>query len=474
MFNKLYEQLGYSSVAVIIISVSLILFLGFFATRLTKLFKLPNVTAYLLTGVLIGPFCLNLIPQTVIQGMGFISDIALAFISFGIGEFFKVNIVKKNIKSVSVITLMGIAVTAVLIFALTYFVFRFNLAVSIILASISFVVSPVSTAMTIRQKDGKGDFVDNLLSVIACNDILGLIFFSIAISLATGISLGNVTITDVVTPVILNILMMIFGAISGVVLKFLMAKRSNDNRLIVSIALLFLICGAGSAIGVSPLLGCMIMGMVYINISGDERLFKQIRYFSPPILLIYFVRSGLNFDLGALFNDNTAITAVPLIVLCLVFIAVQLTGKYAGSYLGCALTGKPKQFKNYFGLALIPQAGIAIGLSELASRSLAGSDGTLIKTVIISVGLICEIFGPLLADFSLKKSGSYEAEATVINDGEVKKQRHQDLLKKLNDIKQEISDSEYYRSDSEEAFMQLEDEYVLDNYNRNKNFRNRR
>lgn len=474
MLNQLYEQLGYSSVAVIIISVSLILFLGFFATRLTKLLKLPNVTAYVFTGVLIGPYVLDLIPQTVISGMGFISDIALAFISFGIGEFFKVGIVKKNLKSVSVITLTGIAVTCLLIFVLSYFVFNFNLAVSIILASISFVVSPVSTAMTIRQKDGKGDFVDNLLSVIACNDIFALILFSIAISLATGISLGSITVTDVLTPILLNLLMMAFGAIAGVVLKFLMAKRSNDNRLIVSIALLFLICGFGSAIGVSPLLGCMLMGMVYINISGDDKLFKQIRYFSPPILLIYFVRSGLNFNIGALFVDNSAVTAVPLIILCIIFILIQVFGKYFGSYLGCTLMGKPKEFKNYFGLALIPQAGIAIGLSDLASRYLIGSDGTLVKTIIISVGLICEIFGPLLADYSLKKSGSYGAEATVVDDSLVKEQRRQDLIKKLNDIKQQISDSDYYRSDSEEAFMQLEDEYVVENVNRNKNFRNRR
>ncbi|MBO5926312.1 MAG: cation:proton antiporter, partial [Clostridia bacterium] len=119
MLNKLYEQLGYSSVAVIIISISLILFLGFFATRITKLLKLPNVTAYVAVGVLMGPYCFSLVPETVVNGMGFISDIALAFISFGIGEFFKFSIVKKNIKSVTVITLMGIAVTAFLIFALT-------------------------------------------------------------------------------------------------------------------------------------------------------------------------------------------------------------------------------------------------------------------------------------------------------------------------------------------------------------------
>ena len=473
MLNKLYEQLGYSSVAVIIISVSLILFLGFFATRITKLLKLPNVTAYVATGVIIGPYCFNLVPQAVISGMGFISDIALAFISFGIGEFFKFSILKKNMKSVTVITLMGIAVTSLLIFTLSFFVFGFNLAVSIILASISFVVSPVSTAMTIRQKDGKGDFVDNLLSVIACNDIFGLIFFSVAISLATALTLGTVTVGNLLTPVLLNLLMMLLGAIAGFVLKILMTRRSNDNRLIVSIALLFLLCGVGSAIGVSPLLGCMIMGTVYVNVSGDEKLFKQIRYFSPPILLIYFVRSGLNFNIGALVTDSS-VTALPLIIVCLIFIVVQLTGKYAGSYLGCTLMKKPKEFKNYFGLALIPQAGIAIGLADLASRYLLGGDATVVKTIIISVGLICEIFGPLLADFSLKQSGSYGAEPTVIDEGFSKRQPHEELMKKLNSIKQEIKDGDYYRSDSEEAFMELEDEEPILLYNRNKNFKNRR
>lgn len=471
MLDKFYQSLGENQVAIVIISLSLILFLGFLATRVTKLLKLPNVTAYVFVGVIIGPFCLNLIPQSVISSSAFLSDIALAFISFGIGEFFKVGIVKKNIKSIAVITLMGIAVTSVLIFSLCFFAFGLNLAVSIVLASISFVVSPVSTAMTIRQKDGKGDFVDNLLSVIACKDIFGLVLFSIAISIASGLTLGSITVNNVLAPILLNLFMVGLGALLGLILKSLMAKRSNDNRLIVSIALIVLLCGVGSALGVSPLLGCMAMGMVYINVTGDERLFKQIRYFSPPILLIYFVRSGLNFDINALFVGVEGFT-LPLIVLCIIYIIIQTAGKYTGSYLGATLMKKPKEFKNYFGLALIPQAGIAIGLADLASRSLTGADGTVVKTIIISVGLICEIFGPILADLSLKKSGSYGAEETNVDNEESKKLRHEELVKKLEEIKTEISDVEYYRSDLEEAFMDVEDEYV--NFNRNKNFKNRR
>lgn len=471
MLDKLYENLGFDSVAVVIISIAIILFLGFFATRLTKLLKLPNVTAYVLTGIVIGPFCLKLIPSQVISGSAFISDIALAFISFGIGEFFKIGIVKKNLKSVTVITLLGIAVTSILIFTLSYIVFKFNLAVSIVLSAISFVVSPGSTAMTIRQKDAKGDFVDNLLSVIACNDIFGLVCFSIAISVACGLTLGRVDLKDVLTPVLLNLIMIAIGAISGWGLKILMQKRSNDNRLIVSIALLVLICGIGSAIGISPLLSCMVMGAVYINVSGDEKLFKQLRYFSPPILLIYYVRSGLGLDINALFVS--CVTAMPLILVCLIFIAVQFAGKYLGSYLGCMLTKKEAHFKKNFGLALIPQAGISIGLADLASRYLV-NDGDTLKTIIISVGLICEIVGPLLADFALRKSGSYTAEATIVDESLGKKQRQAELIERLSVIQKELENTDYARSDAENAFMDLEEDEYYVSSNRNKNFKNRR
>lgn len=469
MFDKLYESLGSNTVAITIIAISAILVFGFLATRITKLLKLPNVTAYVGVGILIGPFCLDIIPKSVVSGSAFISDIALAFISFGIGEFFKLGVIKKNFKSITVITLIGIAVTSVLIFILTYFIFGLNLSVSIVLSSMSFVVSPVSTAMTIRQKDGKGDFVENLLSVIACKDVLGLILFSVAISVGAGLSLGNVTFSSVIKPVLLNLFMIGLGFVLGLVLKALMARRSNDNRLIVSIALLFLLCGAGSMLGVSPLLGCMIMGAVYVNISGDEKLFKQIRYFSPPILLIYFVRSGLNFDLKAL--TTTGVTAIPLIVLCLIYIVVQFIGKYAGAYLGSTLMKKPKEFKLNFGLALLPQAGIAIGLSELAARYLSGADGTVVKTIILSVGIICEIFGPVLADLALRRSGSYGASETVVDEELSRRVRHEELVKKLNDIKSEISVIDYARSENEEAFMELEEEYYIP---KNNKFRNRR
>jgi Kef-type K+ transport system membrane component KefB len=344
-----------------------------------------------------------------------------------------------------------------------------SLPVSIVLATLASVVSPSSTMMTIRQTNARGDYVNTLLSVIAIDDIIGMISFSVAVSIAMAFTGGGISLGAIGMPLLYNAIMVAVGVLLGLVLKLFLRKRSNDNRLIVSIALLFLLCGAGSMLGVSPLLGCMIMGAVYVNISGDEKLFKQIRYFSPPILLIYFVRSGLNFDLKAL--TTTGVTAIPLIVLCLIYIVVQFIGKYAGAYLGSTLMKKPKEFKLNFGLALLPQAGIAIGLSELASRYLSGADGTVVKTIILSVGIICEIFGPVLADLALRRSGSYGASETVIDEELSRRVRHEELVKKLNDIKSEISVIDYARSENEEAFMELEEEYYIP---KNNKFRNRR
>ena len=158
-------------------------------------------------------------------------------------------------------------------------------------------------------------------------------------------------------------------------LKLLLHKRSTDNRLIVSIALLFAFCGICAMLDVSPLLGCMSMGMVYINLTDDKRLFQQLNYFSPPILLLFFVRSGLNFDLDALVDNSESIGATPLVVVGILYFLVRIMGKYAGAFLGCLVTKKDKKVRNFLGLALIPQAGVAIGLAATGARTLGGEVG---------------------------------------------------------------------------------------------------
>lgn len=399
-----------NSVATVIISIALMLFLGFSMTRLTKRLRLPNVTAYIVVGILIGPFCLNLVPATVIDGMDFLSDIALAFIAFSTGEFFKLSTLKKNGMKVVIITVLEACLATVVVFIVSYCILGVDLGFSIVLAALASATAPASTVMTIRQTGAHGDFVDTLLQVVALDDVVGLIEYSVAISLALSVSLGSASVgaTGILKPIGINLGVLLLGGLFGLFLKLLMPKkRSNDNRLIISVSLIFAFCGICALLDVSPLLGCMSMGTVYINITNDEKLFKQLNYFTPPILLLFFVRSGLSFRLDALVNNSTAVGNTPLLVIGVVYFVVRIVGKYAGAFLGCLITGKPKEVRNYLGLALIPQAGVAIGLAALGARTLGGETGVALETVILSSSVLYELVGPACAKLSLYLSKSY-------------------------------------------------------------------
>lgn len=149
------------------------------------------------------------------------------------------------------------------------------------------------------------------------------------------------------------------------------------------------------------------MSMVYINLTDDERLFKQLNYFNPPILLLFFVRSGVNFNLSALVNSSESIGSVSLLHIGVVYFLVRIIGKYAGAFIGCAIAGKGKLVRNYLGLALIPQAGVAIGLAAMGARTLGGETGNILETVILASSVLYELIGPACAKLSLYLSKSY-------------------------------------------------------------------
>lgn len=411
MLNTIFN-LADGSAPSIILSIAIILFLGFLTTRLTKLIRLPNVTAYVIIGIVIGPYFLNIIPQSFIKGTDFLADIALALISFCIGEYFKFSSFKQNgVKSLTIALLESFLSMAV-IFVLTYFILNLDLAFAIVLSALASVTGPTSTMMTIRQTKAKGDFVDTLLQVIAIDNIIGLLFFSVSVSVAISLSasVNSVSLADsVVIPVLKNILMIILGSAMAFLILFLMppGKRSKDNRLIISISVLLMLCGICVLLGVSPMLGCMAMGTVYRNISNDENLFKQLNYFSPPIMLLFFVRSGMNINLSALMSSGGENNGLSLLVISILYFAVRIVGKYSGAFAGSFLMKKPKKTTSYLGLALIPQAGVAIGLAALCSRSLGGVLGNNIETVIILAGIMYELVGPVLAKLALFKSGAY-------------------------------------------------------------------
>ena len=448
-------------VPTVIISISIMIFFGFAMTRITKRLRLPSVTAYIITGILIGPFCFKLIPSTVIEGMDFLSDIALAFIAFGTGEFFKLKSLKKNGPNVIVITIFEALISATVIFILMYLIFDLSAPFSIILAAIASATAPTSTLMTIRQTKAKGNFVDTLLQVVALDDIIALLTFSIAISIAQ-VGCEKLSFITIIGPLLINLGVIIIGGLFGFLLKMLMpTSRSTDNRLIISIGTLFVFCGICALLDISPLLGCMSLGMVYTNISKDEKLFKQLAYFSPPFLLLFFVRSGMTFNLTALFQNNT-LGSMPLIVIGVSYLAVRIIGKYFGAFLGCLVVGKPKETKNYLGLALIPQASVAIGLASLGSRALDESTGSALMTIILSANILNELIGPLCAKLSLYYSGSYSDQIEDLvdisetdNEGNVKSEVEK-LIERINIIRKDIPKVEI--SEEEAAFDEAAEE----------------
>lgn len=474
--EKFYEKLQIASpVSVVVLSIAIILAAGFLLTRITKLLKLPNVTAYVVAGIIIGPFCLKAVPKSVIDGSAFVSDIALAFIAFSAGEFFRFSSFKGKGKQLVVITLFESLMASLLVFFLTYCILRLGMAFSLVLSALASATAPASTLMTIRQTKAKGDFVDTLISVVALDDVVSLLAFSVAISVATASVAGSVDAKAVALPIVYNVLMIALGVGAGYLLKLLMTRRSTDNRLIVSVALLFVLCGVGAALGVSPLMACMVMGAVYINVSDDDRLFKQLNYFSPPFLLVFFVRSGMSFRLDTLFDASARVAGVPLLLIGCLYFFVRILGKYLGAFLGCKICKKPNRTTNTLGLALIPQAGVAIGLAELAARTIGGETGIIIQTVIMSSSILYELIGPAMAKLALVLSGSIGGgeDLPIKEPGQ---SRRDELIERMNAIQAEIDRENYARSEEEKAFSAAAEEDIPEYAprDRNRKFINRR
>lgn len=472
--QPIQKAVASNAVASVIISVALMLFLGFLMTRLTKRLRLPNVTAYIVAGILMGPFCLNLIPRTVIDSMAFLSDIALAFIAFSTGEFFRFETLKRNGMKVVVITVLEALTATLLVFIVSYCILGVDLAFSAVLAALAAATAPASTVMTIRQTGAHGDFVETLLQVVALDDVVGLVTYSVSISLAVAVSAGSahISVGHVIQPIAMNIGVFLLGGLFGLFLKWLMPKkRSKDNRLIISVSLLFAFCGICAMADVSPLLGCMSMGTVYINVTDDEKLFKQLNYFTPPILLLFFVRSGLNFQLDALFNNTTAVGTTPLLTIGVIYFIVRIAGKYVGAWLGCRMVNKPKNVTNYLGLALIPQAGVAIGLAAMGARVLGGAMGVALETVILASSVLYELVGPGCAKLALYLSGSYSSKLEDIIPQEKLPEEAkgssaaEQLIERIRIIQEELQKDA--PSEEEQAFQEAADEYdTYHNYRR--------
>lgn len=383
---------------IVLLSLSAILLAGFILTRLTKLAKLPNVTGYIIAGVVIGPHALNLIPDSLIQNMGFISDIALAFIAFGVGRFFRKEVFKETGLGVITIALFESLLAGILVALSMYVIFGLSWDFCLLLGAIATATAPASTMVTIRQYHARGNFVNILLQVVAFDDAVCLLVFSIAIAIVN--AKVSPSAIDVILPLIYNTGALIVGFVSGAILSRLMTpQRSEDNRLILTVSLLLGIAGLCAAVDISPLLSCMLFGTTYINMTEDKELYKQLERFTPPILSIFFVVSGMSLDITS-FNT--------LGIIGVTYFIVRIAGKYVGAYLGCLAADTSASVRNYLGLALIPQAGVAIGLAFLGKRVLPVYEGNMLLTIILSSSVLYELVGPVSAKVALVFSDSIQ------------------------------------------------------------------
>ena len=402
---KLYELYSdFSTPTVILISLAIVLASGFLLTRVTKLLHLPNVTGYILAGVLLGPDLLGAISPDVISGMSFVSDIALAFIAFGVGKFFKMERLKKTGWRVIVITVMQSVLAGVLVTLAVKFIFNLSWSFSLFLGAIATATAPASTMMTINQYHARGEFVDILLQVIALDDVVCLLLFSVVAAIVGAEHDGNaIRFADIALPILYNLGAVALGAVCGFITGPMVKRRKKDNKLIIVTAVLFAIAGVCSMLGVSPLLSCMVYGAVYINFTKDKELYHQLNHFTPPIMTIFFVLSGLNFNLQSFASIG---------LIGLTYVVVRIIGKMSGAFLGNVMTHQSKEVRNYLGFALVPSAGVAIGLAFLAQRILPEETGSLLMTIVLASAVIYELIGPVCARFALFHSGCIKTKAS--------------------------------------------------------------
>ena len=391
---------GLSDTSVSLLSLAVILLSGFLVTRLTKLLHLPNVSGFILAGVLIGPAVLNIVPKGFVTKLSFISDVALAFIAFGVGKFFKREVISEAGGKTIIITLFEALLAGAAVTLAMHFIFKMNLEFSLLMGTMATATAPSSTMMTIDQYHARGRFVNTLLQVVALDNVICIFAWSIVTSIVSARYSGDVSIATMNMPIVYNLGMIIFGFACGFVLsKLLTPKRSDDNRLILAVAMLLGIAGLCAMLNISPLLSCMVFGAAYINLTEDKRLYKQINGFTPPIMSTFFIVSGMSLDLSTL-------KVVGLIGIS--YFVIRIAAKYSGAYLGAVISRETKAVRYLLGIALVPQAGVTIGLAFLGQRILPPEIGNLLLTIILASSVLYEFVGPVCGKIAISKAGEIE------------------------------------------------------------------
>ncbi len=377
---------------------------GLLVTRLTRLVKLPNVTAYLIAGVLIGPCVFKLVPSEALTSFSVITEAALGFIAFSIGDQFKLDSLKAIGKPALIITALESLGAVACTMGITLLL-GFDPVVCVMLGALSASTAPAATLLIVRQYKASGPLTDMLLPVVAADDATGLIAYSICVNIALGFI--NHDAFSFVNTILIPLMNIVLALLVGAVIGFLLALshrffKSHTNRMSIAIACVFLGVGVADYFDLSNLLLCMAMGAVYVNLRDDaERILGCIDDWTYPLFMLFFVISGAELNLGTLPKVG---------LIGIVYIFARFGGKFFGSWIGGTITHQPPVVKDNIGWALMPQAGVAIGMATMALAQLPLEYGQQIQTVILSATLVYEIVGPLASKNALKRAGEIHTE----------------------------------------------------------------
>ena len=372
----------------ILFALAIAMAVGMAMTRLIRLIHLPNVTAYLIAGLLVGPYVLKVLTPEMNSKLSIISDVALGFIAYSIGSEFKFSYIKEIGAKPMVITAFEGCVASLLVF-LTL----------LALGAIAAATAPAATLMVVRQYKANGPVTRMLLPVVAMDDALGLMLYAIMMAIARTLDSGAAlsVMTLLVKPLIEIVGSLVMGVLIGTVMVFcLRFFHSRGNKLTMTILIVFLAVGLSTMLDLSSLLVCMMIGATMINVSNDSpALLEQCDRFTPPLFLLFFVLSGASLDLSVLPTVG---------VVGIAYVLSRAIGKSLGATIGAAIEKCDKNIIRYLGMTLIPQAGVAIGMARMCLTDLPAY-GPTINAVVLAGTLIYELTGPVITKIALTKAG---------------------------------------------------------------------
>ena len=410
--------------ASIFLSLSIALLAGLLLSRLAKIVKLPAVTAYLISGVLIGPFVLGAlhipgigITADQIEGFGLISDLAIGFIAFSMGNEFRITQLKRIGKQATVIGVLQALITTVVVdvaLVALHFAMRetLTLPAAIVLGSVATATAPAATLMVVKQYKAKGPVTDVLLPVVALDDAVGLVVFAISFGVARSMGTAGVSpLAIIFEPLLEIVLSLLLGFVMGLLFTF--CERffhSRSKRMAVSVTFVMLTVAVSSLkftlfgihIAFSSLLACMMLGSVFCNACEvSEELMERADRWTTPVLILFFVISGAELDLSVF-------ASLAVVLVGVVYILSRSLGKYYGANISARMMDSDPNIVKYLGITLLPQAGVALGMAIKAME--LGSDGAIVRNITLFAVLIYELVGPFLTKIALTKAGDIKEE----------------------------------------------------------------